>query len=339
MDAVSGFLQQPFLGTLLLLTCGSAFLLLVSVIGIVSARTRRAQNPPEFKEKAKPKPPVDDYMHVPAVDSDLPDLDMLVSAPAPERVRRSGMFSVNLQEGGIVEAVEVMTILRDVVSGGLIVQIGDKAYEDMSRAPDFRNNFLKIMRELSPHVKGVPPAPTTAPPPPPVAEEPPEPVTPSEAPLPVAASEPDEPPEAEAPPVAADDLTSAPVAPVSEAAPPATSPKDKQPPTIELPGDLPRYKDNEYTSVHDSGGLFRRKKLEVKPIPELDIAGAIEAFIQHKLAQMPEYAQRSIHVLPAPDGGVSIEVDGRFYDAVGDVEDQAVREFLSVSIQEWQSRQ
>lgn len=342
MDStIAGFMQQPFFGTLMLMICGSGLLLLFSVVGIAYSRSRRSSaqvDAPPVKEKRKTTPPPDDLPPEPAVESDLPDLAALVSAPPPVepappvRKRRPGTFTVDLQEGGAVEAVEVMTIMRDVVSGGLIVQIGNKAYEDMSRAPDFRGSFLKIMRELSPQVTA-PPAPP-APPPPAPAEEAPAPDTS------VDESAPDDAPVAEP---AAEDISSdasPPLEPLvieQNAAPPAAAPKT--PAAGHLPGDLPRYKETEYTEVKESGGLFRRKKLEVKPIPELDIAGAIESFIQHKLGQMPIFADRSIHVLPAPDGGVSIEVDGRYYDAVGDVEDQAVRDFLAASIQEWQSRQ
>jgi hypothetical protein len=77
----------------------------------------------------------------------------------------------------------------------------------------------------------------------------------------------------------------------------------------------------------------------MRSIPELDIAGAIETYLQHKLAQTPEYAGRKIHVHSAPGGGVRIQVDESFYDAVGDVTDAGVREFLSATIQEWQDRQ
>jgi hypothetical protein len=36
---------------------------------------------------------------------------------------------------------------------------------------------------------------------------------------------------------------------------------------------------------------------------------------------------------------VRIQVDDKFYDAVGDVADAEVRAFLSATIQEWQDRQ
>lgn len=65
----------------------------------------------------------------------------------------------------------------------------------------------------------------------------------------------------------------------------------------------------------------------------------IEELLQFRLARTPEMAHRSIHVRPAMDGGVRIEVDGRFYDGVGSVTDAPVREFIQATIREWEARQ
>jgi hypothetical protein len=88
-----------------------------------------------------------------------------------------------------------------------------------------------------------------------------------------------------------------------------------------------------------SRGAFRASKSEMPPIPELNIPAAIEAYLQYKKQFSPEYAQRSIHVLPAMGGGVRIEVDGTYYESVGDVADNDIRAFLQATIQEWQKRQ
>ena len=102
----------------------------------------------------------------------------------------------------------------------------------------------------------------------------------------------------------------------------------------QLPGDLPSYKldDNPVPK------LRRGQKANLEPVPEVNIAGAIEAYLQHKLQQSGDFAGRSIHIYPAPDGGISIEVDGQYFEAVGDVADSGVREFMTQSIQEWQER-
>jgi hypothetical protein len=115
-------------------------------------------------------------------------------------------------------------------------------------------------------------------------------------------------------------------------------PRFSPPPPInnsgKMPGDLPsfRLEDNPIEKRK------RGQKQDIKPVPELNIAGAIEAYLQYKLRHTPEFDGRSIHIYPSPDGGVSIEVDDRYYDAVSDIDDPTVREFIATAIQEWQER-
>ncbi len=101
-----------------------------------------------------------------------------------------------------------------------------------------------------------------------------------------------------------------------------------------IPGDLPKFKmpDNPVKPK-------RGQRPANEPIPEINIAAAIESFLQHKLSHSPEYAERSIHVRPALHGGVTIEVDGTFYETVGEVADEDVRGYLTATIAEWQARQ
>jgi hypothetical protein len=215
----------------------------------------------------------------------------------------------------MVEAAEVMLVSRDLADGSLIIQIGDHAYGSAAEItdPEVRRRFAATMRELvrlssDPGKAAAPrPAAESAPPaPPPVAQSPV-----MEAPAPTAPPVPPAPPNPTAPPPR----------------PPATG--------VPLPGDLPKF------STSDPIPTSRRERREAikQPIPEINIAGAIETYLQFKLMQTPEYAGRRIHVHPAPGGGVAIEVDGRMYEAVGDVEDPAVRAFLAATIQEWQDRQ
>ncbi|MBK9124166.1 MAG: hypothetical protein IPM16_13760 [Chloroflexi bacterium] len=117
------------------------------------------------------------------------------------------------------------------------------------------------------------------------------------------------------------------------AAPPPPSPTGDG----SLPGDLPRY--NELRDEIKSRGAFRPHKVELPAIPELNIAGSIESYLQYKLQFVAEFQRRGIHVRPAPGGGVRIEMDGRFFDAVSDVDDPDVQAFIRSAIEEWQSRQ
>src|SRR5262249_19689479 len=93
---------------------------------------------------------------------EMPDLDLLVNttglsqpmpvAASPARTPRKGTFVVAVNDGDATEAVEVMTVLRDVVDGRLIVQMGDKAYQSVSSDRDFQERFNKVMRELGQNI-------------------------------------------------------------------------------------------------------------------------------------------------------------------------------------------
>ena len=139
------------------------------------------------------------------------------------------------------------------------------------------------------------------------------------------------------PPPAAPPVTNGALPPIRAAAlPPLPTNAPPTPPAAgaAIPGALPKFRlpDEPITAK-------RRGKTPSEPIPEINVAGAIEEYLQYKLRQTPEYAGRALHVRPAPDGGVRIQVDARFYEAVGDVDDPVIREFLTRTIQEWQDQQ
>jgi hypothetical protein len=217
---------------------------------------------------------------------------------------------LSLADGSSVDAVEVMAVMRDVVNGNLIVQISDKAYQSLAESgdADSQDRFIKVMRELSQIAAKVNKAPVASP-------------TPATAPEPDVKAAPQPAPK-----------------------PRLTSALPPPPPTEEgaLPGDLPKFRLEDQPPPVPPPGLIRGviggKKPPASPVPEINIAGAIEAYLQHRLRSVPEYTGRSIHVHPSPDGGVSIEVDGRFFDAVSDVDDAEVREFIATVIAEWQDR-
>jgi hypothetical protein len=75
-----------------------------------------------------------------------------------------------------------------------------------------------------------------------------------------------------------------------------------------------------------------------KPEEPQGIAYAIEEYLQFRLVNSPEFATRSIHIRPSVDHGVSIEVDGHYYESINDVVDADVREFLSTVTKEWEAR-
>ena len=241
-------------------------------------------------------------------DDDMPDLDMLLDAsslskelptvgdvpepaiahkPAPVRYQR-GDVRVKMKNGATIPAEEVLSVLRDPRDGRLIVQINNTGYRSLTESPNIKEEFVKIMRELSDVV--------TKP-----DDNPPD---PSEF---IAESKPTK---------------------VKSSAPPPPVSLDGA-----MPGDLPKYR------LEDSVKPTTRGKYEATPVPEFNIANSIEAYLQHKLKHTPEYDGVILHVLPAPGGGVRIQVDDVFYEAVSDVDDPNIREFLQETIQEWQTRQ
>ena len=316
-SGLGDFLQQvpiPLIGTL----CLSAVVLVGVLAYIFQERSKKRQKAAVANSGGM----ADVSLFSPSSDAsagddlplpDLPDLDVLTSAPvaaAPPPSRPAGMQRLRLTEGEAVEAVEVLTILRDVADGGLLVQIGDKVYRNPPAVadPEFKRRFNLTMKELASGNRVTLETPAVKPPPPAVTETAPEATEPSAAP-----------PAAPPPRVT-----------TSEARP-VTAP----PPTVPLPGDLPKFKMPDQIDTSRRG----RKAPPKEVIPEINIAAAIESYLQHKLAQTPAYATRSIHVRPAAHGGVEIDVDGHIYEAVSDIADAEIRAFMANTIEEWQSRQ
>lgn len=246
--------------------------------------------------------------------ADMPDLESLLNADgmvndlpaAPSataaRPNRSGTFTVRTADGDSVEAAEVLTVLRDVAEGGLLVQIGDKVYRNPPALADsdFKRRFNTIMSELAKSLS-TPAARTTSE------------MRDLTSALPAAPDAPISPPPMMTPPV-------------TSASPPSSS------------FDLPKYTLPE-TSIPPRGLGRRPPKPTNEPIPEINVGGSVESFLQHKLSQTPTFAGRRIHILPAVKGGVVIEVDGTFYETVSDIEADDVRTFLQSTIDEWGSRQ
>lgn len=324
MSDLQQFMQQPFVASALAMLCFFTILLAAVVIALIYVRRR----------KAGQRRAADPNLGSLANDSeDLPDLDVLTSnLPPPEtptapsstpaaasaRVMRKGTFTVTINDGGTAEAVEVMTVLRDVVEGKLVVQMGDKIYQNINTDAEFKDRFTRLMRDLAQVAKPLPSS---------------QPENPAEQQAP--ASEP--------PDIATETVVgSAPsTTPADEPSPEVQPPRARvysPPPPVapdgEMPGDLPKF------SLDDMGPIkpTRAQRREAKPVPEINIAAAIEAYLQHKLRFTPAFDGRSIHIYPSPDGGVSIEVDERFFESVGDVTDPQVRDFLQTTIQEWQDR-
>jgi|GEM_PF-1118138 len=110
--------------------------------------------------------------------------------------------------------------------------------------------------------------------------------------------------------------------------PPATKPMDTPKPTLDSP---PPQQPQTPLSFFSRG--------DAPPAPEpLSIADQIEGFLQRRLLSNPQFAALDLHVLPSMDGGVRIQVGDMYYEAVSDVADPTVRQFLQDVIDDWSSQ-
>jgi hypothetical protein len=346
VDQFASFLEQ-LPAQFYFLVCGSGLLLTLAIVWVGFIKPWRAKAKLQRREGSGTPAPMyaatePDFLAADAAaapaqsrtrDFDtgqLPDLDTLVSvesddleearspaefvpdepvqpATPPSSVSPqpvpAGKQRIQLNTGAIIEADEVVSILRDPRDGRLIVEYEHTGYRTLIDTPEIKQHFVQVMRELSEVVTGP-------------DENPPE-ETPG-----------DQPSAVEAPPV-----RETPPSPPTSAPPPPVTPDGA------MPGDLPKFNIEESLNLEETGRLFKKARYEPAPVPEINIAASIEAYLQHKLRHAPEFSGREIHVRSAPDGGVNIQVDNTLYETVDEVADAQVRDFLAVTIQEWQDRQ
>lgn len=300
------------------------------------------QNQPE--QNAAPQPRKIDT-------SDLPPLDMLLGTldeePQPEpappstpdappeivqlRQAENGVQHVLLDSGQIAPTREVITILRDEDDGKLIIQVGDTAYRTLADSADVKRLFTQVMKELATTITqpdSNPPARKRY-----VVGQP-ERVKPAPAPKPQPKPTPQPDSVSSIRELLIDEEENEPV-------PPPTAKKAPPPPPKSdgvMPGDLPSYKLDDNPIKTEKKGRFS-SKTEAEALPELDLAGAIETYLQYKLQHTPEYYGRQIHIHGTPTGSIRIQVDDSYYDFVDEVADAEIRSFLQSTIAEWQDRQ
>ncbi len=328
MDStITDFLQQVPTG-LFIMFCGSGALL-VAVIGyFVYARGQRARALVHASYGGA---------YSDSSSADMPDLDALSTVetfaasneppPPSGRTPRRGTYSVLLNDGGSAEVVEVCAILRDVVDGGLIVQMGEKLYRHppTNADADFKRRYDAVLRGLA----------GTSAPPPSVAAVP-VPTAPAPMSLRDLVTPPTESPSVDA---SADASADTDAEATDDIEMPSfddlpRAPLPRSPLNVPMPGDLPKF-----TLDNASPPPRRGRRSASEPIPEINIAAAIEAYLQFKLQQTGALSGRKVNIRSGLGGAVVIEVDGRFFDSVGDIDDDEVRAFISATIAEWQERQ
>lgn len=311
-DIINDFLPQ--IAPMLLQVCISGALLVALMTYFAYIRPARARKKAEQETQQTAAPAYAGAGGGWPESSDLPDLDMLLDDVPAVRSTPPGVYAVELNTGASTTAREVLAILRDENDGRLLVQVDGVSYYSLAGAGEAKKLFVKTMKELSEVVLQ------------------PDAGAPAETPPAEAATAP--PAAAEADTAPGEEPAPAPEPPAFKSAPPPPLPDGQ------IPGALPSFTLEDNKPKPAKKGLFGlgRPKYEFEPVPEVDIASAIEDYLQYKLRHTPEFADHDLHVRSAPGGGVTIQVNDRFYNAVDDIEDPTIRAFMLQTIQEWQER-
>jgi hypothetical protein len=223
-------------------------------------------------------------------------------SPAEDAALEEAAMPVSAPAGEPADAVEVLRVWRDLADGTLIVEIGGQRFRALNEIQDtnLQRRLMNVVRDLANMARSTP-SPTLPAPPPAPARSP-------------------QPPRSAAP-----------------------TPAEKKPDAPSKPADI----DLSSASL-SPGTMFREmtkmamgqrpEPVEAAPPPP-SIAEQIQEVLQRKLEQTPGFTGRSIHIRPSLHGGVRIEVDGRFYEGVGEVDDDAVRQLLQDAVREWEENQ
>jgi hypothetical protein len=260
-------------------------------------------------------------------DDDSVDLASLLSGIGEEKVHTiaNGQVSVRLESGNTAQARELLSVLRDENDGRLMILAGETAYRTLLNDPEVKKQFTAIMKELSAVIlKPDDAAPAAHSP---VVQSAISTATPQKTETPSVTEAP-----------APQQPTPKPAASVSNENT-ATSTRTMKEVAEPLPGDLPSFKMPDNPDNYKVGRFGSVSVKRIDKAPELNIADAIEAYLQYKIEQNPQYQRRGIHIKPALGGGVKIEADGKSYEFVDEVADADVRSFIQTAINEWQDRQ
>ncbi|MDZ4770677.1 MAG: hypothetical protein SGJ24_16245 [Chloroflexota bacterium] len=200
----------------------------------------------------------------------------------PGEARPTTGYRVVLANGETTDTIEILTVLRDIADGSLIIQIGEQLhrYPPVNADADFTRRLSGVLNALTGASISIPAQPPAYP------------------------------------------LAAAPL-PLTPPRPGAT------------PGDLPKFRLEDLPPMQPR----RNRNAPKVDIPQINVGSAIETFLQHKRGVNGDFPGRAIHVRSGVGGSIVIEVDGQFFESVGDVGDADVRAYLQDTIAEWQSRQ
>ena len=231
------------------------------------------------------------------------------------------LFKPAAQRADPPGAHEVLRVLRDHLTGRLIVEIAGQRYAQVSDIgdPNIQQGFVTTLGDLSrfaggaPQVLSAPVAPITAPASPETLRETPPPATTSTgAAVPAAGA----PPRPEPPP----HQTSSPA--------PVSNPRSSDLPPLEMPSMNP-FKQMQ---------ILRERAKQPPPPPPKPIAEQIDEILQVQVMGTAQ-AQRGLHVRAGAQGQAVFALDGRAYEAVDDLPDADARALIRAAIAEWERKQ
>lgn len=240
------------------------------------------------------------------------------------------LFKPRPAGGNPLNAHEVLRVMRDHLTGRLIVEIAGKQYTQVGEMQDpiIHQGFVTTLQDLGSFAGGAAPA---APAPTPIAP------APLEAPR---ASGAERPPQLASP---AGAVTPPPPRPQPAAAasgppptPVASSPASRVGDPLQGAAE-PRPQLPSMNPFKQMQVLRERAKQPPLPPPK-PIAEQIDEILQAKVTGTAQ-AQRGLHVRAGAQGHAVFELDGRGYEAVDDLPDADARALVRAAIAEWEQKQ
>jgi hypothetical protein len=209
----------------------------------------------------------------------------------------------------------VLRLLRDRVTGALIVEVEEQRYRKLSEIKDGRigRQVLQAAADLVRFTEVLQPRERSA----------------TRQPIPPAPSK-----------------LALKVAPSLEKEPPV--PRTPAPPSVEKEF-LESLSDQGQLEEEDTGlslspiEFFRRgfasrraARLEGGTSAPLSFVEEIEGILQRFVRTYPSFVGKEVHVGTGPGGGIRIQVESEFYDTPDDIPDPEIRGIIKAAIQEWE---
>jgi len=260
-----------------LITFGVGGFIIFAIVLLIGFRMLRD----EQREKSTPK--ADNV-------KSLPPPPLLLPPPSPPMTNQDE------------NAHEVLRVLRDNLTGRLVVEIAGRRYERIQdiRDANIGRGFVTTLRDLQKFLSGTQSPASSLPP----------------IPLPAPQRPPEPPPTTSGQPLAASLQPPTPSHPTLSELPPIQKPSM-----------------NPFKQAKVLRDLEKQQGPPPKSIPE-----QIDEILQEKLARTP-HRGRGCRVYLGPKGSVIFDLDGKSYEGVDQVPDAEVQTIIRAAVAEWEKKQ